>query len=101
GNNKRYQIHFLGGEPLLYPKIIRELCQYAKLMISGSDKTVEVSVTTNGTLINDTVAELLAQYRFSVTVSIDGPKDINDRTRPALGKNSSTDMTLKGLKKLQ
>lgn len=98
-----FDIRFLGGEPLLYPSVIRELCLYAALCAAGQDNLhLTFSVTTNGTLITPKVADMLADLRFAVTISLDGQPEVNDRTRPAkTTKASSTIMTLKGISELQ
>lgn len=96
------QIRFIGGEPLLYPKIIQKIIRHTELSRAGSNKTVEYSVITNGTMINSEVSELLAQHNFLVTLSIDGDKKQNDRVRPTKKKGlSSTELTLNGLRHLQ
>lgn len=98
-----FNIRFLGGEPLLYPDVIRELCQYAKLLTLGKSIQITFAVTTNGTLITSRVADLLAEFNFAVTASIDGAPAINDRSRPVKNKStaSSTELTLRGLSELR
>lgn len=103
-----FYIQFLGGEPLLYPAVISELCDYARFkadeLSSLSSVRIQLafSVTTNGTLITPEVANLLANFNFSVVVSFDGDADSNDKARPAKAKNkSSTAMTLAGLNELR
>lgn len=99
--NEPFQIHYLGGEPLLHPHIIRQLSHYAKLCVAGTKKEVAFSITTNGTLITPAIAEMLAEFQFSVIVSIDGDAATNDIARPTVSKNqSSTELTLRGLKEL-
>ena len=39
------------------------------------------TIQTNGTLLTDEWCELLAQHRFLVGISIDGPPDVHDRYR--------------------
>lgn len=38
-------------------------------------------MTTNGTLLNKEVIEYLVKNNFKITVSIDGPKEVHDRSR--------------------
>lgn len=95
-------IHFLGGEPLLYPKMIAHIADYVRAFVADRNFRVQFSITTNGTLINSQTANLLADLHCGVTVSLDGPKDVNDRMRPSKGpRNNSTEMTLAGLRQLQ
>ncbi len=70
---------FSGGEPLLREDIF-ELAEYAV------KKGVPCSLSTNGTLITEEVAEKLKDAGFSyVGVSIDGMEDVNDRFRGVKG----------------
>ncbi len=100
-NGEVFFIRFLGGEPLLYPDHIKKIADYAKLLVAGRDIRLKFSITTNATLIDDKRAQLLAKYNMSVSVSMDGTKEVNDLSRPAKNKKSSTDMILSGLKILK
>jgi uncharacterized protein len=88
-SGERFQIEFLGGEPLLYPHIIETLCRFAKLCVAGRDIELDFVITTNGTLINSDVVKIFAQNNFAVTISLDGPAEINDVMRPAKAANKS------------
>ncbi len=102
-DSKSFEIEFCGGEPLLYPRVIESLCRYAQLMVSGRDIDLHFAINTNGTLITRESAEMLARYRFHVTVSIDGDPEVNDLTRPVKAKNGygSTELTVRGLEQLR
>ena len=67
-----------GGEPLTYP-YLEELC----LAIQEKGSFFEIS--TNGTLISEHAKMLVRTGVGQVKVSIDGPKDVNDKQR---GKGS-------------
>ena len=76
---KVMQIYWHGGEPLLagidfFRAIIRLEAQYPEL-------SFENRIQTNGTLMSDDMARLLAEYQFQVGFSLDGPKEIHDRYR--------------------
>lgn len=77
------QVQFFGGEPLLNPRLIVEICEYFQaLEKSGSlEKAPRFSLVTNGTLGSPPVLRLLERYRIAVTVSIDGPEEIHDILR--------------------
>lgn len=97
-----FQINFLGGEPLLYPDIIEVIAQSALEMASSSQINIRFSVVTNGVrLTDDKIIELLVKFRFAVTVSVDGPPEIQDRFRPQKGGKSSSRDLEAGLRKLQ
>ncbi len=79
---------FSGGEPLLRDDLF-ELAEYAVR------RGVPCSLSTNGTLITEEVAERLKEAGFSyVGVSIDGLKEVNDRFR---GVRGAFDRAFEGL----
>lgn len=57
------KISFGGGEPFLCPSFL-ELCRYI-------GKKAEISVTTNGTVLNDNIYNLLQNSNINLTISID------------------------------
>jgi uncharacterized protein len=82
------QIYWHGGEPLLagldfFRAIIRLEAQYPEL-------SFENRIQTNGTLMTDDMARLLAEYQFQVGFSLDGPKEIHDRYRCLRGSRSGS-----------
>lgn len=96
-------INFLGGEPLLYPDLIHSMYNYTELLVAGTKIKPVYCITTNGTLINKKSIAILTKMNANVTVSLDGPEEINDRVRPTTNpdKLSSTQKTLTGLELLQ
>jgi uncharacterized protein len=98
--NESFTFTFLGGEPLLYPKKILSIAQFIKLCLAGRHIKIRYEIVTNATLITPEIAELLASFNCHVTVSIDGPPEINDRQRPTRGGKGSTNQTLSGLSHL-
>jgi uncharacterized protein len=78
----KVQVTFLGGEPLINRKALRETTVYA--YEQGRQKNVQVnfSLTTNGTLLKEEDAPFFEQYGFAVTVSLDGIGEQHDRLRP-------------------
>lgn len=71
-------VGFYGGEPLLDFRLIQECAQYIKTRIK---QDIFLSLTSNGVLINEEVAKFFIEYNVSVTISLDGPEEINDRFR--------------------
>lgn len=104
-NGEMFEIRYLGGEPLLYPSVVRDIANYARLQAAGRNIQLQFSITTNGTLITSKVADLLADLKAEVTISLDGETEINDKVRPAKGKGKgsigSTAMTIKGIQELK
>lgn len=98
--NESFHIRFLGGEPLLYPSAIRQIADYARLLVAHKNVKLSFGITTNGTLISEKVAELLADLACDVVISMDGPPEINDVHRPTVSGRGSSALVLKGLENL-
>ncbi len=74
-------ITFYGGEPLLEWELIQKCVAYAEQKAAALGKNVRFSITTNGTLLNDEVADYLAAHDFLTMISLDGPQVAHDRYR--------------------
>lgn len=73
---------FFGGEPLLAFSAIKQFIEYAVPFLSKKGLPVpRWGIVTNGTLLTQEKIEFFNKYHFSVNVSLDGPKEINDKTR--------------------
>jgi uncharacterized protein len=97
GEGERFTFTFLGGEPLLYPETISAVARFARLQAAGRNIRLYFDIVTNGTLITPEIAELLASLRCNVTISLDGPPEINDAARPSRGGQGSSERILRGL----
>ncbi|WKR22089.1 radical SAM/SPASM domain-containing protein [Actinomyces israelii] len=72
-------LQFFGGEPLLEIRAIGELCERASNSFSMRESAR--SIVTNGTVLNESILEVLVSNNISVTVSLDGPAELHDRYR--------------------
>jgi len=75
----RVNVTFYGGEPLLEFELIKKCVHYAEEISEG--KTVVFNFTTNGTLFTKEIIEFFEQHDATIAISLDGPKEINDRNR--------------------
>jgi len=78
---KNVEIHFFGGEPLLNPNAIRHSVDVANAIAQRLDKTVTYVISTNGVLLDENWISYFASKKFTVLLSLDGPKTIQDRSR--------------------
>ncbi|GHU10249.1 thioether cross-link-forming SCIFF peptide maturase [Betaproteobacteria bacterium] len=85
----RYNVVFFGGEPLSHPQLIRDVVDYCEPRFGELGKTVDFSLTTNGTLLTDTLTDWLDTHRFGLSISMDGPEAIHDRNRVTIGGHGS------------
>ena len=74
-------VTFFGGETLLNFKVLKTTVAYAKTRAAEAGKEIDFSLTTNATLLKPDVIEFLAEHNFGVTISIDGPPDLQDKFR--------------------
>ncbi|MCL4511462.1 MAG: SPASM domain-containing protein [Bacteroidetes bacterium] len=76
-------IDFFGGEPLLNYSAIEIVCSdITKLHEQGILRRMpELGITTNGTVLNDGIINLLNKHNLAVCFSIDGPEEIHDKLR--------------------
>lgn len=97
---EKFVLTFLGGEPLLHPHILRSVERHAKLVTAGRHVQLRFDIVTNGTLVTEDSAEMLAAMGANVTVSIDGHPDDNDKSRVTKSGKGSSAQVLKGLAEL-
>ncbi len=81
GSNKVAHLTFFGGETLLNFPVLKSTIAYARRRAAEMGKEVDFSLTTNGTLLRPEIIEFLAENRVGVTISIDGPREIQDQFR--------------------
>jgi len=73
------KIVFFGGEPLLNFKIIDYIC--SRFEKEKFETEPEFGIITNGTIISDKILSVIKRHIKFITVSIDGPANINDKNR--------------------
>ena len=97
-NQPVYSFGWQGGEPtLMGTEFFRKVTDLQR-RYGRSGMRVANGLQTNGTLIDDELAEHLGRYKFLVGVSIDGPREIHDYYRTAGG--GSYDRVIAGIETL-
>lgn len=86
-------IGFYGGEPLLNFKLIQDAIEYCEKIFEG--KPILFAMTTNATLLSPEILSFLEKRNVALTISLDGPKALNDKNRIFA---SSTDSTFEAVK---
>ncbi len=81
GDRDTVNLTFFGGETLLNFKLLRSTLDYARQRGAEEGKRVRFSLTTNGTLLRPEIIEWLVENEVGVTISMDGPKDVQDKLR--------------------
>lgn len=86
-----------GGEPLLNWPTLEAAVTMMRDAAPGSD----ITLVTNGTLLNAERTEFLAAHDVFAIISIDGPKAVQDHNRPLINGGSTYDQALNGLELLK
>jgi uncharacterized protein len=93
------RISFYGGEPLTNFELIRDSVAYVKSVGAASFRYL---ITTNGTLLDESVANWLAENpNVFVNITLNGPKDLHDRFRHAAEGEGSYDAILANIDRLK
>src|ERR1051326_5212418 len=100
GSNPVAHITFFGGETLLNFPVLKQTIAYARRRAAEVGKTVDFSLTTNATLLKPEIIEFLAENRVGVTISIDGPKEVQDKFRIFQNGTGSYDIVAPKIKEL-
>jgi len=77
GSVKDKEVIFIGGEPLMKYDIIKKLILYSK----SRDYEVKFGFPTNGSLLTQEILEFFSEEKVHVSLSVDGPEEINDSHR--------------------
>lgn len=71
-----------GGEPLLAKDLLFEIVQHVQDRSAGQRQIIIIDVFTNGTLLDSEIEALILETpNIRLTVSLDGPPEMNDRQR--------------------
>ena len=81
GDNRVVHVSFFGGETLMNYPVLSRVVPYAREQAEARGKHVEFNLTTNATLLTGEMIGFLAEHDVSVTVSIDGPREMQNRFR--------------------
>ena len=91
---------FFGGETLMNFRVLKTAVAYAKDRAAALGKEIDFSLTTNATLLKDEIIDFLAEHRFGVTISIDGPPDLQNKFRVFKGGAGSYDVAVPKIREL-
>lgn len=100
GASPRAYLTFFGGETLLNFPVLKSTVAYARARAAELGKTVDFSLTTNATLLRPDIIEFLIENEVGVTISIDGPKEMQDRFRVFHDGSGSYDAVMPKVREL-
>lgn len=94
-DTKEVAIGFYGGEPLLEIELIYKTVEYVENNFPG--KKITFVITTNATLLSDEFITYAKEHNFLLTISLDGPQEIQDENRVFANGRGSFDIVYKNL----
>ena len=100
GDSPMVHLTFFGGETLLNFKVLRSALGYARERAVALGKTVDVSLTTNATLLREEIIDWIVENDVGVTVSMDGGREQQDRFRVFNNGMGSYDVVLPNIRLL-
>lgn len=81
GDRRSVTLVLFGGEPLLNLPAMQAAVEEAEAAAARAGKALQIALTTNGTCFTPEILRFLRDHRVSVSVSIDGPPDVQDDNR--------------------
>ena len=82
------RIGLYGGEPLLEFDLIKKIVEYSEKKFAG--KELRINMTTNATLLTPEIVAYLQEHDFDLLVSLDGPRNVQDKSRVFADGNRGT-----------
>lgn len=92
-------IGFYGGEPLLNFELIKKIIEYSNKYFKGNE--IQYTITTNATLLNDDIITFFADNNVTMTISLDGPKAIQDKNRKFPNGEGTYDIVIEKIKRIR
>lgn len=98
------EVVIYGGEPTLYPDMIRFIYHTVRKYEIQDNRSLDPArfiLCTNGTLIDDELADFIKESGIYPAVSFDGYPELHDKNRCTLSGMGSFEMSEKGYRLLQ
>lgn len=99
-NDTELIINFHGGEPFLNFNAIKYIIENLKMIYKNSNISLEFLATTNMTILNNEVLELIKKDIKDITISIDGTKKTQNLMRPFKNGTGSYDIVVRNSRKI-
>jgi uncharacterized protein len=96
-------LQVFGGEPFLNFKGFQYICEYVENRYNSGKIKYRTLITTvtNGTVVTQRVIDLINKYHIYVTVSLDGPQEVQDENRDFLNDRGTFNQVIKNIARLK
>lgn len=91
-------VQFFGGEPLLNLPVIEAVCEYVTKELGDR---ITLGLVTNLSILPEQFVDLVRRFNLKVTVSLDGPKEINDLHRIFRDGSGTYEIVASNIRKLK
>ncbi|MEE0084699.1 MAG: radical SAM protein [Paludibacteraceae bacterium] len=98
---KQINCILFGGEPMMVKSDIVYISDNINEIANEYNCATNFSITSNFTLLDDSMIDLIRKYNMIVQVSIDGIKQEHDKRRITHSKKGTYDIILNNLKKMK
>lgn len=99
-NRENLELDFFGGEPLMNFDVVKQIVVYARSKEKEYGKRFRFTITTNGLLLDDDKIDFINKEMSNVVLSVDGRKEVNDRTRVRVDGTGCYDAIMPKFKRL-
>lgn len=97
---QRLSIFLFGGEPTLCKKELSYFCQECERIAEEEGIEIGFDMTTNMTLLDQNLLDMIKKYQIAFQVSIDGTKEQHDKRRIRKDGSGTYDLILENLQRL-
>lgn len=97
GPRKHCEVDFFGGEPLMNWPVVQQTVAYIREQEKKHNKIIKLSLTTNGSYLDEKKVKYLTDNHIALILSLDGRKENHDRMRPGTHGEGTYDQILKNL----
>ena len=98
GQGRDVKLSFYGGEPLLSLDLIKTISSRLQRAATAQGTSYSFTLVTNGTLLTRPVAqELAALGLYGAKITLDGPQETHDLSRPFVSGKGSFDVIVRNV----
>ncbi|MFH1653637.1 MAG: radical SAM protein [Pseudomonadota bacterium] len=96
-----YNIHFIGGEPLLCLDLIKQTVDYCNKKAAIDSSVFTYSISTNGTIIDKAIAKYFSENKIKIRLTFDGVEESQNVNRPMRNREQSFSHVVRSLSNLR
>jgi len=93
-------VNFFGGEPLLDKDGVVRFCDGAAMLAERMHLPIRFDMTTNFTLLDKRIEDLIRRREMFVQVTIDGPQELHDKRRMSANGEGSYSKIIGNLRQM-